>query len=129
MSASKEADAISTGLMSLRHEAHEAKIIDRFRQEAGPAAIDYVACFFIEAAYANGLISDQCSSVEFHGQTVPAEYINAATSSLNASMQAFLNRHFVVVQHTCRKLGYTLTYRLNNYCTATVGKYKGYGHM
>ena len=110
MSESQEADPIkpiSTSLMSLRREAQEAKFIDRLRQEAGPSAIDYVVRFLIEAAYANGLIYDQCRSVDFHGRNIPAES-TTATSRPNGSMQAFLNRYNVVVQHNLRKLGYTL---------------------
>ena len=115
MSTSQESDPvepISTGLedlTSLKREAQGANFVHRLRQKAGPAVIDYVVRFLIEAAFAKGLMYNHFSHVFIPHQNVPTKIINAS-SSLNVPMQAVLVKYFAVFEHDFRKLGYTLTH-------------------
>ena len=56
MSADRESDSITSrpigaSLVPLRREAQEANLIERLRQKAGPAAIDYAVRTLVEEVY------------------------------------------------------------------------------
>ncbi len=109
MSVSRASDPIAsrpinTSLIPFRREAQEANLIEKLRQKAGPAAIDYVVQALIEAVYAHEPLPAGNRKANILDCMMPNTHHPRGNS-----MSVFVQQYIDVIKHDLGKLGYTLS--------------------
>ena len=115
MSVSRESDSITSrpigaNLIPFRREVQEANLIERLRQTAGPAAIEYVVRTLIEAVYAHEpLLAGNRTANIVRCMMPNTEYRHSNEHFIQSkSMSSFVGQYIDVIKHDLGKLGYTL---------------------
>lgn len=109
MSADRESDSITSrpigaSLVPLRREAQEANLIERLRQKAGPAAIDYAVRTLIEEVYVDEPLPAGNRKANILHCKMPNTHYRCGNS-----MSGFVVQYIDVIKHDLGKLGYTLS--------------------
>jgi len=102
----------SASLIPFRHAAQEANLIDRLRQKAGPAAIDYAVPTMIEEAYAPAVFPEEYRQANINDHMVPVDY-----QVHSERMSKFVKQCIDVIKHDLGKLGYTISSTRESYAS------------